>query len=145
MAACTTTASELEELWLYPAALTDLTLNTQFDPEAVFDVVSDQVFDLLRGAPQDHHRGAGVPDGHRIARHRGQRRRGQSAGSVSHQAILGRGHPATVQCSLTVLPSQTVCPRGLMTNSGRGLSFSTARPFSVSTVVFWLGDAKAQC
>lgn len=32
MAAFTTTASELEELWLYPAALTALTRNTQFDP-----------------------------------------------------------------------------------------------------------------
>jgi len=38
----------------------------------VFDIVADQVFDLLRGPPQDHHRGAGVPDGHWIARHRGQ-------------------------------------------------------------------------
>lgn len=37
---------------------------------------------------------------------------------LSYQAILGLGHPATVQCSLTFLPSQTVCPRGLMINSG---------------------------
>lgn len=37
---------------------------------------------------------------------------------ASHQAILGLGHPATVQCRVTVWPSQTVCPRGLMINSG---------------------------
>lgn len=37
---------------------------------------------------------------------------------TSHQATLGLGHPATVQCSFRVLPSHTVCPRGLMMNSG---------------------------
>lgn len=35
-----------------------------------------------------------------------------------HQAILGLGHPATVQWRLRVWPSHTVCPRGLMINSG---------------------------
>lgn len=38
--------------------------------------------------------------------------------NISYQAILGLGHPATVQCSLTFLPSQTVCPRGFTINSG---------------------------
>lgn len=37
---------------------------------------------------------------------------------TSHQTTLGLGHPATVQCSFRVLPSHTVCPRGLMMNSG---------------------------
>ena len=43
---------------------------------------------------------------------------------ISHQATLGLGHPATVQCSLRVLPSQTVCPRGLTMNSGRCVRLS---------------------
>lgn len=37
---------------------------------------------------------------------------------TSHQETLGLGHPATVQCSFRVLPSQIVCPRGLTINSG---------------------------
>ena len=45
-------------------------------------------------------------------------------GEMSYQVILGLGHPATVQCSFTVLPSQTVCPRGFTINSGRCVRLS---------------------
>lgn len=39
---------------------------------AALNIVTNQLLDFLRGPPSDHHRGVRVPDGHWVARGRGQ-------------------------------------------------------------------------